>query len=126
SRAQAPVLGNVSSFALFSLSGNVSNTGLSHLTGNVGTNNGSITNFGNVDGVLHDTNSTSQEVADMLTITCIEIHETPEEFYPEPELGDGQILQAGTYFIGESTILNNTLTLDGEGNPDAVFIFQIQ
>jgi len=126
SRAQAPTLGNVSSFALFSSNGNVNNTGLSHLTGNVGTHNGAISNFGNVDGVLHDTNSTSADAANSLTITCIEIHETTSDFFPGPELGNGQILQAGTYFIGESTLLNNILTLDGEENPEAVFIFQIQ
>lgn len=41
-------------------------------------------------------------------------------------MGNGQILTAGTYSIGQSASLDNTLTLDGQGNPNAVFIFKIQ
>ena len=40
---------------------------------------------------------------------------------------DGQTLKTGVYFSGSSMDLavNGTLTLDGENNPDAVFIFQV-
>ena len=57
--AQAPTLGTVSNFVLFSSNGAVSNTGVSQLTGNVGTNNGSSTGFGNVNGVMHDNDGAS-------------------------------------------------------------------
>ena len=65
--AQAPVLGTSASFALFTTNGAVSNTGLSLLTGNVGTNNGSSTNFGNVDGVMHDGDGATAAAAADLT-----------------------------------------------------------
>ncbi|MGJ8661488.1 MAG: hypothetical protein ACSHXL_05595, partial [Bacteroidota bacterium] len=52
--AQAPNLGTTVNFALFSADGAVSNSGISHITGDVGTNNGSSTAFGNVDGNMHD------------------------------------------------------------------------
>jgi len=52
--AQAPNLGTAANFVLFSTDGEVTNSGISHLTGNVGTNNGSSTGFGNVNGVMHD------------------------------------------------------------------------
>lgn len=55
--AQAPSLGSAAGFVLFSSNGAVSNSGISHLTGNIGTNNGSSTAFGNVDGVMHDNDS---------------------------------------------------------------------
>lgn len=124
--AQAPVLGSSASFALFSTNGAVSNTGLSHLTGNVGTNNGSSTNFGNVDGVMHDGDGTTAIAAADLTIAYNQLAAAIPTFFPSPLLGNGTTLNAGTYFIGESASLNNTLTLDGQGNPNAVFIFQVQ
>ena len=52
--AAAPPLGTTANFALFSTVGAVTNVGtykyLTHITGNVGTNSGSSTNFGNVNG----------------------------------------------------------------------------
>ena len=51
---QAPTLGTSANFVLFTSVGAVTNTGISHLTGNVGTNSGSSTGFGNVDGEMHE------------------------------------------------------------------------
>ncbi|MDN3676295.1 ice-binding family protein [Flavobacterium paronense] len=124
--AQAPVLGTSSGFALFSTNGAVSSTGLSHITGNVGTNNGSSTNFGNVDGIMHDADGTTANAAASLTVAYNQLNAAIPNFFPAPLLGNGQSLNAGTYFIGQSASLNNTLTLNGQGNPNAVFIFQIQ
>lgn len=124
--AQAPVLGTASGFALFSTNGAVSNTGFSHLTGNVGTNNGSSTNFGNVDGVMHDADGTTANAAAALTIAYNQLNAAIPNFFPAPLLGNGQTLNAGTYAIGQSATLDNTLTLDGQGNPNAVFIFKVQ
>lgn len=124
--AQAPVLGESSSFALFSTNGAVSNTGLSHLTGNVGTNNGSSTNFGNVDGVMHDADGTTASAAADLTIAYNQLNAEIPNYFPAPLLGNGQVLIEGTYSIGQSATLDNMLTLDGGGDESAVFIFQIQ
>ncbi|HEY5571289.1 MAG TPA: hypothetical protein VIK42_07450, partial [Bacteroidales bacterium] len=56
---QAIDLGTVADFALFSTNGEVSNTGISQVTGHVGSNNGSSTGFGNVNGIMHDNDGTS-------------------------------------------------------------------
>ena len=65
---QAPTLGTAADFVLFSTNGAVTNSGISQLTGNVGTNNGSSTFFGNVNGVMHDQDGTSGKcAADLLT-----------------------------------------------------------
>jgi len=124
--AQAPVLGTVANFALFSSNGAVSNTGLSHITGNVGTNNGASTNFGNVDGVMHDGDGSANTAAASLTVAYNQLNAAIPAFFPAPLLGNGQTLVAGTYSIGQSATLDNTLTLDGGGNENAVFIFKIQ
>lgn len=123
--AQAPTLGTSANFALFSTNGAVTNTGLSHLTGNVGTNNGSSTNFGNVDGVMHDSDGTTAVAAADLLIAYNQLNATIPNFFPAPLLGNGQILTAGTYSIAQTSSLNNTLTLDGGGNANSVFIFKI-
>lgn len=124
--AQAPVLGTSSNFALFSANGAVSSTGLSHLTGDIGTNNGSSTNFGNVDGVMHDADGAAASAAAALTVAYNQLNAAIPNFFPAPLLGNGQTLTAGTYAIGQSATLNNNLILDGGGNANSVFIFKIQ
>ena len=123
--AQAPVLGTSSNFALFSSNGAVTNTGMSIITGDVGTNNGAATNFGNVNGVMHDADGATAIAAADLIIAYNQLNAAIPNFFPAALLGNGQTLTAGTYSIGQTASLNNTLTLDGGGNPNSVFIFQI-
>jgi hypothetical protein len=124
--AQAPTLGTAANFALFSSNGAVSNTGLSHLTGNVGTNSGSSTAFGNVNGVMHDNDGASVASAADLLIAYNQLDAAIPTFSKAPLLGNGQVLNAGIYSISGSATLDGTLTLDGQGSSDAVFIIQIE
>ena len=122
---QAPTLGTAANFVLFSTNGAVSNIGISHITGHVGTNNGSSTAFGNVNGVMNDQNGVSAQCAADLLIAYNQLNATVATFFPSSLLGNGQILNAGVYSIGAATTLNLNLTLNGQGNPNAVFIFKI-
>lgn len=123
---QAPDLGTASKFVLFSVDGAVSNTGKSQLTGKIGTNNGSNTGFGNVNGGMHAADGvTAQAVADLL-IACAEIDAATPAFFPAPLMGNGQTLSAGVYAIAGASTLNQELILDGQNNSDAVFIFKIE
>jgi len=124
--AQAPNLGTAANFVLFTTIGAVNNTGISQLTGNVGTNNGSITGFGNVNGVMHNADGASAQCAADLLIAYNQLNSTVPTFFPAPLLGNGETLYAGVYSIAQSTTLNGNLILDAQGNPNAVFIFQIQ
>lgn len=124
--AQAPVLGTTADFALFSSNGDLTNTGLSHLTGNVGSNNGSSTNFGNVDGVMHSNNGATATAAAELTIAYNQLFAAIPTMFPAPLLGNGQELTPGIYSIGEAASLDNILTLNGQGNSNSVFIFKIE
>lgn len=124
--AQAPTLGSAANFVLFSTNGDVSNSGLSQLTGNVGTNNGSSTAFGNVNGQMHDNDGVSALCAADLLIAYNQMNATVPTAFPAPQLGNGQILQEGVYSIAGTAVLNLDLSLDALGDSNAVFIFQIQ
>lgn len=124
--AQAPNLGTSANFVLFSSDGPVSNSGTSHLTGNVGTNNGSSTAFGNVNGVMHNGDAASTQAATDLLIAYNQLASTTPTNFPSSSLGNGQTLYAGVHSIDAAATLNLDLTLDAEGDPNAVFIFQIQ
>ena len=123
--SQAPTLGTSANFVLFSSVGAVTNTGITHLTGNVGTNSGSSTGFGNVDGVMHDEDRASAQCGTDLSIAYNQLNSAIPNYFPAPLLGNGQILTPGTYSISSVATLNLDLTLNAQGNPNAVFIFQI-
>lgn len=125
--AQAPVLGDAANFALFTSVGAVTNTGLSQITGDVGTNSGAAsTGFGNIDGVMQDSNAATADAAADLLTAYNQLNGTAANYFPAPLLGNGATLTAGTYSIGEAASLSGTLTLNGGGNSNSVFIFQIQ
>ncbi|MDI1354175.1 MAG: ice-binding family protein [bacterium] len=121
--AQAPTLGTAANFVLFSSNGAVTNVGPSHITGNVGTNSGSSTGFGNVNGVMSDNNVTSSVCATDLLTAYNQLNATVPAFFPSSTLGG--TLTAGVYSISAASVLNGTLTLNAQGNANAVFIFQI-
>ncbi len=124
--AQAPNLGTAAGFVLFSSNGAVSNTGWSQITGNVGTNNGSSTGFGNVNGVMHDEDGASAQCAADLLIAYGQLFAAIPGFFPAPLLGNGQTLNAGVYSIFGGATLNGDLILDAQNDPSAVFIFQLE
>lgn len=123
---QAPTLGTAANFVLFSTNGSVSNSGISQVTGNVGTNNGSSTAFGNVNGVMHDNDGASAQCAADLLIAYNQLNSTVPDFVQAPLLGNGDTLIAGVYSISGATTLNLNLILNAKGNPKAVFVFLIQ
>jgi hypothetical protein len=124
--AQAPTLGTVSNFVLFSSNGAVSNSGFSQLTGNVGTNSGSSTAFGNVNGVMHDNDGVSAKCASDLLIAYNQLKSSIPTFTHSPLLGNGDTLLPGIYSIASAATLNLGLILNAKGNANAVFIFKIE
>lgn len=123
--AQAPTLGTTANFVLFSSNGAVSHTGLSQITGNVGTNNGSSTNFGNVNGNMHDQNPASAQASTDLLTAYNQIAAVTANFFVASPLGNGDTLVAGTYSLGAASTLNGILTLDAENDPSAIFIIRV-
>ncbi len=124
--AQAPDLGSVSSFVLFSTDGAVTNSGISQYTGNVGTNNGSSTGFGNVNGVMHDGDIASALCAADLLILYNFLDAAIPAYFPAALLGNGQTLTPGIYKVDGAATLSLELILDAQDDPNAIFIIQIQ
>jgi hypothetical protein len=123
--AQTINLGTAADFVLFSTDGAVTNSGISHITGNVGTNNGSSTAFGNVNGVMHDADGASGQCAADLLVAYNQLNSAVPTSSLAPLLGGGQILTAGVYSVSAAATLDLDLTLNAQNNTNAVFIFQI-
>ena len=123
--AQPIDLGSAANYVLFSSNGAVLNTGTTHLTGNVGANIGNVSGFGNVDGGMHNIDaSTSQGATDLLNAYNTLNAKTPTAVHASL-LGIGETLNAGIYGMAGHTDLSGNLTLDGQGNANAQFIFKV-
>lgn len=122
--AQAPDLGSAADFVLFSATGAVGNTGISQLTGNVGTNNGAITGFGNVNGVMHNADVVTAQCLTDLQAAWYQLDTMSPTSVHGPVLGNGETLYAGVYSIAAAGSLVSFLTLDAQGDSGAVFIIK--
>ena len=125
--AQNPSLGSAQSFAVLSGS-TVTNTGLTTVTGDLGVSPGTmVTGFppGILTGTQHAGDAVALQAQSDVTIAynaCAGAVVTTT--LTGQDLG-GQTLTPGVYFFAASAPLNGVLTLDAQGNPNAVFIFQI-
>jgi gliding motility-associated-like protein len=122
---QAPTMGTAANFVLFTSIGAVTNTGISQVTGNVGSNVGAGTGFGNVNGTMQSQNPATAACSTDLRTVYNQLASTTTTFAHAPVLG-GDTLIAGVYEVTGASTLNNILTLNAQGNANAVFIFKLQ
>jgi len=121
-------LGTAGNFVIFTSNGAVSNTGNSLLVGNIGSNVGTISGFGTsaVTGSFYNTDSvTAQAKTDLLNAYNHLISIPPTVTSHAAAFGSGEILTAGVYSIGGAGSVLGNLTLDAQGDSNAVFIFKI-
>jgi hypothetical protein len=124
----APSLGTASSFAILGGS-TVTNTGSSVVTGNLGVSPGAaVTGFPPgtvVSGTTHSANAVSlQAQSDVTTAYNNLAGQVCTTDLTGQDLG-GMVLTHGVYCFSNSAALTGTLTLNAEGDANAVFIFQI-
>lgn len=141
SHAQAPALGTVSSFAVLGGS-TVTNTGATILNGtaanpgNLGVSPGSaITGFFAVDGgpgsligpgaTIHQHDAVAIQAQIDLTTAYNNLMNRPTTVNLTGQNLGGLTLVSGVYNFSSSAQLTGALTLNGLGNPNSVFIFNI-
>src|SRR3984957_15466017 len=126
--ATAPVnLGTAASFAVLAGS-TVTNTGRSTIDGDLGVSPGTaVTGFppGIVsDGTIHRADGVANGAqSDLTTAYNDAAGRSPTASVPAM-IGAGQTLAPGVYNASSSLEVSGSLTLDGGGDPDSVFIFQ--
>src|SRR3954471_2855375 len=127
-QARGDVLRSAQNFAVLGAS-TVTSTGATTINGNVGVWTGTTApGFGPgtvVRGAMHlGTGVANQAQHDVTTAYNALAGMTPNQVLTGTDLG-GMTLTPGVYFFGSSAALTGTLTLNGMGNPNAKFVFQV-
>jgi Ice-binding-like len=124
--AQPPVgLGTAGGFAVLAGSA-VTNTGPSTLNGELGVSPGTaVTGFppGTVNGAVHAADAAAGQAQSDLTTAYNDAAGRTPALTVSGDLG-GLTLTSGVYKSGSSLGLTGELTLDAQGDPNAVFVFE--
>ena len=135
------VLGVLSNYALYTKVGAVPNTSTSGIDGNIGSNVGDVSGFGDsvVIGSIIEAANTAQASIDIDNAydSLMALPNTvPSDsgvlpivlLAHSPVFGSvapsGETINAGVYFIAGAGSLLGTLLLDGQNNPNAIFVFK--
>ena len=124
---EVDVLGVVSDYALFTSLGAVANTGITGIIGKIGSNGGAISGYKNGIhiGSEHAADAETAQAKIDLDNAYIKLMELPDTNTSHtPAFGTGETVNAGVYKIEGAGSLAGTITLDGGGDPDAIFVFK--
>ncbi len=124
--ATAVDLGTAGSFGVLAGS-TVTNTGPSVISGDLGVSPGNeVTGFppGTVLGTTHAANAEALQAQEDLTIAYNNLFGQASDETITADLG-GRTLTTGVYTSASTMGLTGELTLDAQGDPTAVFIFQV-
>lgn len=120
------VLESTKGFALFSSFGSVGNTGITGIDGDIGTDGGAISGFANSIHFGAEYNAdavTAQAALDLDIAYDTLLNMLPTKVHA-PAFGLGETITAGVYLITGAGSLGGTITLDGEDDPDAIFVIK--
>ncbi len=126
-----PVVGATAScFAIFTTTGNVTDTDGSFVTGSIGTNSGAVGGYDplKVTGTIHPSpNATTASCAADLSVLYDNLDLlSPDIILNSPaEFGNNLVLTPHTYLLASATSLTDTVFLNAQGNPNAVFVIQM-
>jgi hypothetical protein len=126
---EVDVLGILSDFALYTSFGAVANTSTSGIYGDIGSDEGAISGYAAsvVMGSFHSEDLiTAQGVIDLKN-AYISLMALPNTVNGHtPAFGSGETITSGVYYIGSAGSLAGTITLDGQNNPNAIFVFKFE
>jgi hypothetical protein len=127
------VLGSLKDFAFFTSLGAVANAATSGIVGAIGTNGGAIsgfltsthTNGDATTGFVYNSDAVTAQAVIDLDNAYAALMALPNDFSAHtPAFGSGETLTTGVYHIAGAGSLAGSLTLDGEGDPNAIFVFK--
>jgi Ice-binding-like len=124
-QAQTVGLGTADSFSVLAGS-TVTNTGPTVINGDLGLSPGTaVTGFppGIVNGTIHATDAVALQAQNDLTTAYNDAAGRPSSATVSGDLA-GRTLSPGVYSSASSLGLSGDLTLDAQGDPSAVFVFQ--
>jgi LruC domain-containing protein len=121
-------LGLIANFTCYTTGGAVKNVGTSDITGDIGSDLGIISGFGTpsvLNGTIHNANLITAQAAIDLTAALAQLTATVTTDASHAPAFGSETLTPGVYAIGGAGSIAGTLTLDGEGDPNALFVFKI-
>jgi hypothetical protein len=121
------VLGVLSDFALYTSFGAVANTSISGVYGKIGSHGGAISGFGAaiVIGSTHSVDALTTQAEIDLDNAYLALMALPNTITGHaPAFGSGETVGPGVYYIPAAGSLAGTITLDAQGDPDAIFVFK--
>ena len=122
---QIPDLGAASTFALFTASGAFNGDPGTNVIGDIGTNAGAFTPPGIIIGQVHVADVVSIQAATDVAIAYGYLSSLTCGGVLSVTLGNAQQLTPNIYCTGAASTLNGSLVLDGQGDPNAVFISRL-
>lgn len=122
-----PNLGTASNYALFTSAGAFNVTGAAIVTGNVGTQAGAFNAFppGTVTGSINVINAASLQAAADVCAAYANLAARICGNVIGVTMGNGQTLSPGVHCSGAASTISGILNLDGGGDPNAIFIIQV-
>jgi LruC domain-containing protein len=121
-------LGSIEDFTLYANVGAVSNVGTSEISGDVGANVGLVSGFGfpsTLNGNIQNANSITAQAALDLNDLIAQINSKVTTNASHAPVFGSETLPPGVYYIGSAGYIEGTLTLDGQGDANALFVFKI-
>jgi hypothetical protein len=124
--SQVVDLGSLSNFVFFTSEGAIENTGASAITGDIGSDLGLVA----LPGATHNGNVHSHDsVTELAKFDLITLYQKllcvpNKDSTRAPAFGSGEILTTGAYFIDTCGSLSGNITLNGQGDTNALFIIK--
>ena len=125
--AAVDVLGSIENFSLFTSNGAVANASTSGILGDVGADIGAISGFATsaIIGSFYNGDAVTAQAKIDLNNAYTQLMLIPNTVSSHtPAFGSGETLAAGVYTTAGAGSLAGTITLDGAGDPNAIFIFK--
>ena len=119
-------LGAIEQFSLYSINGAVSSTGTStiHNLGRVGADIGAISGF--PFQIAESGNATTAQAKEDLLKVYISLNNIPVTKFGHLAAFTEEAISPGVYLIPSAGSVSGTVTLNGQGDPNAVFIIKFQ